>query len=60
MLQKEKQESQESQWCSPLIPALMRQRQVRSEFKDSLVYTVSSKIAGATERDPSKYKQIKS
>jgi hypothetical protein len=39
-------------WCTPLIPALGRQRQVISEFKASLVYKVSSRIARAIQRNP--------
>ena len=35
--------------CTPLIPALGRQRQEISEFETSLVYRVSSRIAKATE-----------
>ena len=38
-------------WCTPLIPALGRQRQVNSEFKASLVYKVSSRTARATQRN---------
>jgi hypothetical protein len=38
-------------WCTYLIPALRRQRQI-SEFKASLVYKVSSGIARATWRNP--------
>jgi hypothetical protein len=40
---------------APLIPALWRQRQVNrwiSEFEASLVYKVSSRTAGATQRNP--------
>ena len=37
-------------WCLPLIPVLGRQRQVDLyEFKDSLVYEVSSQAARATQ-----------
>jgi hypothetical protein len=40
-------------WHTPLIPALGRQRQARiSEFKASLVFTVSSRTARATQRNP--------
>jgi hypothetical protein len=40
-------------WRTPLIPALGRQRQVDlSEFRDSLVYQVSSRTARATQRNP--------
>ena len=40
-------------WCTLLISALWRQRQVnRCEFKASLVYRVSSRTAGATQKDP--------
>jgi hypothetical protein len=39
------------QWsCTPLIPALGRQRQ--AEFEVRLIYRVSSKIARATQRNP--------
>ena len=38
-------------WCTPLIPALWRQRQV--EFEVILVYKVSSRRAKAvTQRNP--------
>ena len=49
-------------WChKPLIPALVRQRQVDiCEFKVSLVYRVSSRIPRVTLRNPvSKTKQSK-
>jgi hypothetical protein len=39
-------------WCTPLIPALGRQRQAISEFEASLVYRVSSRTARATQRNP--------
>jgi hypothetical protein len=39
-------------WCTPLIPALRRQRQVISEFKSSLVYKVSSRTATDTQKNP--------
>jgi hypothetical protein len=39
-------------WRTPLIPALGRQRQRISEFKDSLVYRVSFRTARATQRNP--------
>jgi hypothetical protein len=44
-------------WCTPLIPALRRQRQTGrgrqiSEFKASLVYRVSSRTARAIKRNP--------
>jgi hypothetical protein len=48
-------------WRMPLIPALWgRDRQI-SEFKASLVYTVSSRTARATQRNPvlKKNKQTK-
>ena len=49
--------------CTPLIPALGRQRQRQGdpcEFQDSLVYRMSFKTARATQRDPvSKNKQTK-
>ena len=36
-------------WCTPLIPALGRQRQEDfCEFKASLVYRASSRTTGAT------------
>jgi hypothetical protein len=45
-------------WCTPLIPALGRQRQEDHEFEASLVYRVSSRTARATQRNPvSKKKQ---
>jgi hypothetical protein len=37
-------------WCTPLISALGRQRQV--DFKDILVYRVSSRTARATQKNP--------
>jgi hypothetical protein len=37
-------------WCTPLIPALRRQR--ISEFEASLVYKVSSRTARAIQRNP--------
>jgi hypothetical protein len=37
-------------WCTPLIPALGRQRQ--AEFEASLVYRVSSRSARAIQRNP--------
>jgi hypothetical protein len=39
-------------WCTPLIPALWRQRQEISEFEASLVYKVSSRTARAIQRNP--------
>jgi hypothetical protein len=39
-------------WCTPLIPALGRQRQAISEFEASLVYKVSSWTAMAIQRNP--------
>jgi hypothetical protein len=39
-------------WCTPLIPALGRQRQAISEFEASLVYKVSSRTARAIQRNP--------
>jgi hypothetical protein len=44
-------------WCTPLIPALGRQRQVISEFEASLVYRVSSRTARATQRNPASKNQ---
>jgi hypothetical protein len=39
--------------CTPLIPALRRQRQVDlCEFEASLVYKVSTRTAMATQRNP--------
>jgi hypothetical protein len=50
--QTNKQQSQEG-WYMPLIPALRRQRQADlCEFKASLVYIASSRIAGATWLQP--------
>jgi hypothetical protein len=44
----------------PLIPALRRQRQVSlCEFKASLVYSLSSRKARATQRNPVKKKKKK-
>jgi hypothetical protein len=38
-------------WCTPLVPALRRQRQVDlCEFKVNLVYRGSSKITRHTEK----------
>jgi hypothetical protein len=43
-----------------LIPALGRQRQVDlCEFKASLAYTLSSRTASATQRNPVLKKKIK-
>jgi hypothetical protein len=40
-------------WCISLIPALGRQRQADlCEFKDNLVYRISSRIVRATQRNP--------
>ena len=39
-------------WHMPLIPALGRQMQAISEFEASLVYRVSSRTAGTTQRNP--------
>jgi hypothetical protein len=36
----------------PLIPALGRQRQLISEFEASLVFSVNSSTARATQRNP--------
>ena len=44
-------------WCMPLIPALGRQKQVNSEFKASLVYRVSCRVARAIQRNPVSKKQ---
>ena len=47
-------------WCMPLIPAHRRQRQADiCEFKDSLVYTVNSRLAGATGKHCLKKTKIK-
>jgi hypothetical protein len=43
----------------PLIPALGRQRQGISEFKASLVYKVSSRMARPTQRNPVSKKKEK-
>jgi hypothetical protein len=40
-----------SWWHTPLIPAIGRGRRI-SEFKASLVYRVSSRIAKDTQRNP--------
>jgi hypothetical protein len=37
-------------WCTPLIPALGRQRQADFEFEASLVYKVSSRTARAVQK----------
>jgi hypothetical protein len=42
-------------WCTPLIPALGRQRQ--AEFEASLVYRVRSRTARATQRSTVSRKQ---
>jgi hypothetical protein len=40
-------------WHTPSIPALGRQRQLDlKEFKANLVYRVSSRTVGATQRNP--------
>jgi hypothetical protein len=40
-------------WCTPLAPALGRQRQVDLfEFEVSLLYKSSSRTARATQRNP--------
>ena len=40
-------------WCTPLNPALGKQRQAElCEFKASLVYRASSRTAGTTQRNP--------
>ena len=40
-------------WCTPLIPALSKQRKVDlCEFETSLVYRASSRTARATQRSP--------
>jgi hypothetical protein len=40
-------------WCTPLIPALRRQKQADlCEFKASMVYRVSSWTDRATQRNP--------
>ena len=52
--------SAELWWHTPLIPALRRQRQVGLyEFKASLVYRISSRIARATQRTLSQKKKKK-
>jgi hypothetical protein len=40
-------------WCTPLILALGRQRQVDFEFEASLVYRVSSRTVRTAQRNPS-------
>jgi hypothetical protein len=43
----------QAQWCTPLVPALRRQRQMDlCEFKASLVYIVSSRTAWTTQWEP--------
>jgi hypothetical protein len=44
-------------WCTPLTPALRRERKDLCEFKASLVYRVSSRTAKATQRNPVLKKQ---
>jgi hypothetical protein len=40
-------------WCTPLIPAFRKQRQVGLyEFQASLLYRVSSRTSRATQRNP--------
>jgi hypothetical protein len=39
-------------WHTPLIPALVRQRQRISEFEASLIYRVSFRTARTTQRNP--------
>jgi hypothetical protein len=39
-------------WYTPLIPALGRQRQQKSEFEANSVYRVGSSLASATQRNP--------
>jgi hypothetical protein len=46
-------------WCTPLIPALGRQRQRISEFEASLVYRVSYRTVRAIQRNPVLEKQNK-
>ena len=47
-------------WCTPLIPALGKQRQVDlCEFEASLVYRASSRTARAIQRNPVSKKQNK-
>jgi hypothetical protein len=41
----------------PIIPALGRQRQAVSELEVSLVYSVSSRTAKTTQRNPVSKKQ---
>ena len=49
----QKREINQAQWCTPLIPALGRQRQADiSDFEASLVYTLSSRTARTKQRDP--------
>jgi hypothetical protein len=45
-------------WLTPLIPALGRQRQADSEFKASLVYRLSSRIAKDIQRNPVLKKKV--
>jgi hypothetical protein len=46
-------------WCTPVIPALRRQRQRITEFEPSLVYRVSSRTARATLSQKKKKKKKK-
>ena len=46
-------------WCTPLTPALGRQRRKDlTEFEVSLIYPVSPKMARAMQRDPISKNQI--
>lgn len=38
----------QARWCTPLIPALLRQRQEFCEFETNLVCRASSRLAQAT------------
>jgi hypothetical protein len=49
---KEKEKGSQVWWPTALIPAPGRQRQAVSEFEASLVYSVSSRTARATQRNP--------
>ena len=50
---KEKKRKMAGQWHAPLMPALRGMRQVDLfEFKTSMVYRMSSRVARATQRNP--------
>jgi hypothetical protein len=44
----QKTKSSQMWWCTPVIPALARQREDYQKFEDRLGYTVSSRLAWST------------